>query len=90
MFEDISKQIRMKKKGKLRPDMDDAGQEAVDPNAAWDAKQNAEVNAVLGDPDHEPASASMMGEGESSQDEGVRKRISARINKYFDTMKIKD
>lgn len=90
MFEDISKQIRMKKKGSLRADMDYAGQDAVDPNAAWDAKQNAEVNEVLGDPDHEPASASMMGEGESSQEESSRKKISARINKYFDAMKIED
>ena len=88
MFEELSKQIRMKKKKSLRPDWDVAGQEAVDPNAAWDAKQNAEVNNVLGDPDHEPASASMMGEGESSQDESARKRISKRIDAYFNKMMI--
>lgn len=82
----LSKMIREKKKGALRADMDYAGQEAVDPNEAWDAKQASEVNDVLGDPDHEPASASMMGESESSQDEGSRKKISARIKKYMDAM----
>jgi hypothetical protein len=92
MFEmgELSKQIRMKKKAKLRPDMDYAGQDAVDPNAAWDAKQNAEVNETLGDPDHEPASASEMGENESSQDKGQLKKSSARIKKYLDAMTIKD
>lgn len=82
----LSKMIREKKKNSLRPDMDDAGQDAVDPNAAWDDKQASEVNDVLDEPDHEPASASMMGENESSQDEGVRKKISARIKKYMESM----
>ena len=43
----LSKMIREKKKGALRQDMDYAGQDAVDPNEAWDAKQAAEVNAAL-------------------------------------------
>jgi len=82
----LSKMIRMNKKGTLRPDMDDAGQEAVDPVAAWDAKQAEEVNDVLGDPDHEPASASEMGEGESTQKLSDRKKVSARIKKYLENM----
>lgn len=90
MFEDLSKQIRMKKKKSLRPDMDDAGQEAVDPNDAWDAKQNAEVNEALGDEDHAPASAAAMGENESSQDKAQLKKSVARINSYFDKMSFKD
>lgn len=82
----LSEMIRKKKKNSLRPDLDDAGQDSVDPNTAWDAKQSSEVNDVLGDPDHEPASASMMGENESSQDEGARKKISARIAKYMKSL----
>jgi hypothetical protein len=82
----LSKMIREKKKGSLRPDMDYAGQEAVDPNTAWDEKQASEVNDVLDDPDHEPASASEMGENESSQDESSRKKISARIAKYLESL----
>lgn len=90
MFEELSKQIRMKKKASLRPDMDYAGQDAVDPNAAWDAQQNAEVNKTLGDEDHAPASASEMGENESSQDKSQLKKALARINSYFDKMTFKD
>lgn len=82
----LSKMIRDKKKASLRPDMDDAGQNSVDPNTAWDAKQASEVNEVLGDEDHAPASPSEMGENESSQDEGARKKISARIAKYLESM----
>jgi hypothetical protein len=82
----LSKMIRDKKKGSLRQDMDYAGQDAVDPNEAWDSKQASEVNDVLKDPDHEPASPSMMGENESSQDLESRKKISARIKKYMDAM----
>ena len=82
----LSEMIRKKKKGALRQDMDYAGQEAVDPNEAWDSKQASEVNDVLDDPDHEPASASMMGENESSQDLESRKKISARIRKYMEAM----
>ena len=86
MFDDISAMIRKQKKNKLRPDMDDAGQEAVDPNEAWDDKMAGEVNVALGDPDHPPASATEMGEGESSQDEASRKKISARIAKYMESL----
>lgn len=82
----LSKMIREKKKGALRPDMDYAGQDAVDPNEAWDEKQASEVNDVLGEPDHAPASPAEMGENESSQDEGSRKKISARIKKYLENM----
>lgn len=90
MFEmkGLSKQIRDKKKGKLRPDMDDAGQDSVDPNDAWDAKQAAEVNDALGEPDHDPASAAEMGESESSQDTMQLKKSMARINRYLDSMGI--
>lgn len=87
----LSAQIRKRKKNPTyRADLDDAGQDSVDPNAAWDAKQDAEVNETLGDPDHEPASPKAMGEDESSQSTAKRKAISARINSYFDTLKIKD
>lgn len=88
MFDEkmFSKAIRMKKKGSLRPDMDYAGQNAVDPNVAWDEKMATEVNEVLGDPDHEPASASEMGEHESSQDKGQLKKSVKRIQSYFDEL----
>ncbi len=82
----ISDMIRKKKKNQLKPDMDYAGQEAVDPNEAWDAKQASEVNEALDDPDHEPASDAEMGENESSQDLAQLKKAMARINKYFDSM----
>jgi hypothetical protein len=82
----LSKMIRSKKMRSLRPDMDDAGQEAVDPNEAWDAKQAHEVNEALDDPDHEPASEAEMGENESSQDIHQLKRAVSRINKYFDSL----
>lgn len=82
----LSKMIRDKKKGSLRQDMDYAGQDAVDPNVAWDEKQASEVNDVLGDPDHEPASKAEMGENESSQDESARKKISARLSKYMESL----
>jgi hypothetical protein len=86
----LSKMIREKKKqnggADLRQDMDYAGQDAVDPNVAWDDKQASEVNDVLGDPDHEPASKAEMGENESSQDLDARKKISARLKKYMDAM----
>lgn len=89
MFDDLknlSKEIRMRKKGKLKPDMDYAGQEALDPNEAWDAQQDAQVNETLGDPDHEPASAEEMGENESSQKKSDLKRVQARINSYFNDL----
>lgn len=86
----LSKMIREKKKqgmhSNYKQDMDYAGQDAVDPNVAWDEKQAMEVNNALGDPDHEPASASEMGENESSQDTGSLKKSSARIKKYMESI----
>lgn len=92
MFDDmeLSRSIRKKKKeegqARLRPDMDYAGQDAVDPNEAWDTKMGDEVNETLGDPDHEPASPREMGEDESSQDTHELKQSVARIRRYFDEM----
>ena len=87
---ELSAAIRKKKKqsgqADLRQDMDYAGQEAVDPNSAWDAKQNMEVSDVLREPDHEPATDAEMGENESSQDEAKRKKISARLSKYLESL----
>jgi hypothetical protein len=86
----LSSMIRKKKKQGMhsdyRADMDYAGQDAVDPNTAWDDKQASEVNDVLDNPDHEPASDAEMGENESSQDLDKRKKISARIAKYMENM----
>jgi hypothetical protein len=82
----LSKMIRDKKKNSLRPDMDSAGQEAVDPVEAWDAKQASEVNEALNEPDAMPASASEMGESESSQDTAQLKKAMARISKYIDSL----
>jgi hypothetical protein len=83
----LSKFIREKKKklghASYRQDMDYAGQDAVDPNEAWDAKQDMEVNDTLDNPDHEPASDAEMGENESSQDKEQLKRAVARIAAYF-------
>jgi hypothetical protein len=90
MFDDLSAMIRKKKKQQgqadLRQDMDYAGQDAVDPNVAWDEKMAGEVNETLGDPDHEPASDAEMGENESSQDHADLKKSVARIRRYFDEM----
>jgi hypothetical protein len=82
----ISKMIRMKKKGTFRPDWDVAGQEAVDPNAAWDAEMDQRVDETLGDPEHESPSPREMGEDESSQDVHQLKRSIARIAKYFESL----
>jgi hypothetical protein len=86
----LSKAIRDRKKqnpqSDLRQDMDYAGQDAVDPNVAWDLKQATEINEATGDEDHEPATASEMGENESSQDTDQLKRSSARIKKYLDSL----
>jgi hypothetical protein len=82
----MSRMIRDQKKNKLRPDLDSAGQIAVDPNEAWDDKMASEINEDLGEPDHEPASDAEMGENESSQDVAQLKKAMARINKYFDMM----
>lgn len=90
MFEDLSASIRKRKKqegqANLRADMDYAGQDAVDPNTAWDQKMATEVNETLGDPDHEPASEAEMGENESSQEKMSLKKSVARIRRYFDEM----
>lgn len=86
MMEGLSKQIRMKKKGNHKPDMDYAGQEAVDPVEAWDAKQADEVNMAMDEPDHMPASKAEMGEDESSQSKMQLKKSMARIHKYLDAL----
>jgi len=86
----LSKMIRAKKKEEggadLRPDMDYAGQLAVDPNEAWDDKMAKEVDETLGEPEEGEASPEEMGEHESSQDIHQLKKAMARINKYFDAM----
>lgn len=82
----LSAAIRKRKKDNLKPDMDYAGQDAVDPNVAWDEKQNTEVNEILDNPDHEPASPAAMGENESSQDKAQLKKAMSRINRYFESM----
>ena len=85
-MDSLSAAIRKRKKDHLKPDMDYAGQDAVDPNVAWDEKQNTEVNDALDDPDHEPASAAEMGENESSQDRGQLKKSVSRVRKYFESL----
>lgn len=86
----LSKMIREKKKQGMhsdyRQDMDYAGQDAVDPNAAWDDKQAMEVNEAMGEPDHMPASDAEMGENESSQDKMQLKKAMARIAKYIESL----
>ena len=66
--------------------MDYAGQEAVDPNEAWDLKQSTDVNEALGEPDAMPASDKEMGEDESSQDKEQLKRAMARIARYLEQL----
>ena len=86
----LSAMIRKRKKQEgeadLAPDMDYAGQEAVDPNDAWDDKLDLEVNTALDEPDHEPATESEMGENESSQDESSLSRSMARIERYLEEL----
>jgi uncharacterized protein (DUF1501 family) len=87
----MSAAIRMKKKARLAPDMDYAGQDALQPTTADEIKQNLEVSNALEDAgvegmDHEPASPKEMGEGDSTQDVKDLKKISARIAKYFDSL----
>ena len=82
----LSAAIRKRKRDSLRPDWDVAGQEAVDPNVAWDEKMNTDVNQALHEPDHEPASPEEMGEGDSSQKKATLAKIRSRINSYFDEM----
>jgi hypothetical protein len=85
MFDDLSESIRDKKKQRFRPALDSAGH-LPDPNEAWDKHQNDEVSKTLGDPDHEPASPTEMGEHESSQDKVYLKKSIERIKKYLDSM----
>ncbi len=86
----LSEMIRKKKKEGMhsdyRQDMDYAGQDAVDPNAAWDEQKAMEVNEALDNPDHEPASESEMGEDESSQDKMQLKKAMARIARYIESL----
>lgn len=86
----LSKYIREKKKrsgqADLKPDMDSAGQEAVDPNVAWDEQKAMEVDEVLGDEPEGSASDAEMGENESSQDKSKLKKAMARINSYMDSI----
>lgn len=82
----LSAAIRKRKKDSLKPDMDYAGQDAVDPNVAWDEKMATEINDDLGEPDHEPATDAEMGEHESSQDVAQLKKSVARISKYFESL----
>jgi len=79
----MSAAIRKKRKNLLKPDMDYAGQEALDPCATDEIEQNDRVSETLGAPDHEKPSDAAMGEDTSSQDEAKRKKISARIGSYF-------
>lgn len=90
MFEakELSKLIREKKKRALRPDLDDAGQDSVAPETAWQAKMDADVNTTLGDPDHEPATEAEMGGDGTSQDKMSLKRAMQIVSKYFSMMKI--
>ncbi len=82
----LSAAIRKRKKNLLRPDWDVAGQEALDPTAVEDLKQNARVSEILDNPDHEPATEAEMGENESSQDKMALKRAMARIATYIDSL----
>ncbi len=82
----LSAMIRKRKKDSLRPDMDSAGQIAVDPNAAFDMEQAERVNETLGEPDHEPASDKEMGEDESSQDKASLSKSQASIKRYLDSL----
>lgn len=86
----LSAMIRKKKKGSLRPDMDSAGQEGVDPVVALDTEKASQVNDAMMEPDHEPASPSEMGEGESSQSIKSLKRAMRVISQYLDSMHIED
>lgn len=86
---ELSASIRKRKKDTgpdYRQDMDYAGQNAVDPNMALDEEKNDEVSDVLDAPDHEAATDAEMGENESSQEESKRKKISARIGKYMESL----
>jgi hypothetical protein len=86
----LSEMIRKKKKNQLRPDMDYAGQDAVDPNEAWDAKQAMEVNDAMGEEDPPEVTAEQMGENESSQDKAQLRKALGRLNKYFNELFLED
>jgi hypothetical protein len=83
---ELSKMIRDRKKGRMVADLDDAGPEGLPPEKALSAELNAKVNEVTSSPDHEPASATEMGEGESSQEKGPLKKSMARISAYLNKM----
>lgn len=88
---ELSKAIRLKKKNLLKPDLDDAGQEAEQPTTVDEIEQNLRVGQTMEDAgvegyDHAPASAEEMGENESSQDVAKLKKISARIARYLDSL----
>lgn len=86
----LSEMIRKKKREQggadLRQDMDYAGQDAVDPNVAWDDQKAMEVNEATGDEDHSPATDAEMGENESSQDVAQLKKSMARIARYIESL----
>lgn len=87
----MSAAIRMKKKNLLRPDMDYAGQDGLQPTTADEIEQNLRISETMEDAgvegmDHEPASPEAMGEGESSQDVKQLKKSIARIAKYFESL----
>ena len=87
----LSKAIRDKKKNKLKPDMDYAGQEAIDPDTADEIEQNLRISHTMEEAgvegaDHAPISGKAMGEDDDSQDTPTRKKISARIAKYMDSL----
>lgn len=82
----LSNAIRKRQKDLLRPDMDYAGQEALQPTTVDEIKQNERVSEILDDPDHEPATDDEMGENESSQDKAALKRAMARIAQYIDSL----
>ena len=87
----MSAAIRMKKKNLLKPDLDSAGQTAMDPDTADEIEQNLRVSNTLEEAgvegaDHEPASPTEMGEHESSQDVAQLKKSIARIAKYFESL----
>jgi hypothetical protein len=87
----LSAAIRKKKKNLLKPDMDYAGQEALNPTTTDEVEQNLRVGQALEEAgtegyDHPHVSDEEMGEDENSQDIKVLKRISARIASYFDSL----
>ncbi len=90
MFEakELSRVIRARKKNRLAPDLDDAGQEGLPPEQALAADLNAKVNEMTGE-DHEPASEAEMGGDGTSQEQKSLKRAMSIINSYFSKMMIK-